>query len=149
MASSKVLLILLALVAGGCFVIQQAVNARLRTHLESSYWPAFYSYLGGTLAMSVVLLAIGETSPSAVALRSAPWWAWTGGIFGTVYICTAIVLLPRYGAAATVGCIVLGQMLTSLMLDRLGALSVPVHSMTPGRILGVIMLIVGTFLIRR
>lgn len=140
---------LLGVAAGVCFVSQQAVNARLRIGLHSVYWSAFASYAGGTFAMAIVLLVLREGLPSTAQVRSAPWWTWTGGGLGAIYVVTAILLLPRIGAAATVGFIVLGQMLASLLFDRTGALDLPIHAITPARLLGSALLILGAFLVRR
>ena len=49
---------LLAVGSGVSFVIQQAVNADLRSALGSAAWAGFISYLGGTLCM----LALGSAS---------------------------------------------------------------------------------------
>jgi transporter family-2 protein len=77
---------LLAIAAGVSFVMQQAVNAELRSTLNSAAWAGFVSYLGGTACMLVLALAMRETVPvSDVALRGN-WFAWTGGFFGAVYI---------------------------------------------------------------
>ena len=141
-------LVFLGVAAGVCFVFQQAVNARLRTGLKSLYWAAFASYAGGTIAMMIVLLILREGLPSVALVRRAPWWTWTGGGLGATYVIVSILLLPRIGAAATVGLIVLGQMLASVILDRTGALDIPVQSITPARLIGSALLILGAILVR-
>jgi bacterial/archaeal transporter family-2 protein len=141
-------LALLGVVAGASFVMQQAVNAHLRSSLGSPWWAAFISYLGGTLTMSAVLLVMREPWFSLTAMARSSWWAWTGGFFGTVYIVIAILLLPRLGAATVVALIVAGQMLTSLAFDYYGAFGVPQHPADLPRLLGALFLIAGVVLVR-
>ena len=50
----------LALLAGISFVFQQAVNANLREELGSAWWAGFVSYLGGTIVVLAVALALRE-----------------------------------------------------------------------------------------
>jgi transporter family-2 protein len=139
----------LAIGAGISFVIQQGVNSDLRTALGSAAWAGFVSYLGGTLCMLVLAYALHDTFPPASAIVRSNWWAWTGGLFGAIYIAISIFILPRLGAATFVALLVAGQMLGSLVLDSYGLLGAPEHAVGPGRILGAILLIGGVVLIRQ
>jgi bacterial/archaeal transporter family-2 protein len=47
-------------VAGGCVVVQQTLNATLRSELGSAFWAAFISYTTGTLTLLLVLVVIRE-----------------------------------------------------------------------------------------
>ncbi len=142
-------LALLALVAGMSFVLQASVNARLRTALDSPNWAALASYAGGTLAMAVVVLLARDAWPSFAVLRAAPWWAWTGGLFGAVYVVIIILLLPRLGTATVIALFVLGQMIASLAIDNAGFFGVPKHPVDLARIAGALLLVAGVALIRR
>ncbi len=142
-------LALLAVVAGMSFVVQQSVNAKLRADLDSPAWAAFWSYLGGTLTMAIVLLVTRTPWIAASAFAKSAWWGWTGGFFGAVYIVVAIVLLPRLGAATVVALIVVGQMLASVAFDNAGAFGLPRQAIDLPRIAGAVLLVAGVFLIRR
>jgi transporter family-2 protein len=142
-------LALLGIVAGFAFVVQSSVNAKLRGALGSPNWAAFASYAGGTLVMLLVILALREARPAAAAVNGAPWWSWTGGAWGAVYVVIIIALLPRLGTAAVVALFVLGQMLASLAFDQLGAFGVPRIAIDPARVAGALLLVVGVVLIRR
>ncbi len=89
-----VLPIALAFTAGISIVIQQALNANLRTALDSAVWSGFTSYLVGLLCMAVLVIALREPIPSAGAMSRIPWWAWSGGMFGAIFIAFAIYLVP-------------------------------------------------------
>lgn len=134
--------------AGVSFVMQQAVNADLRTSIGSAAWAGFISYLGGTLCMLVLAVALRETLPSAESIAKSNWWAWSGGLFGAIYIAVSILLLPRLGAATFVALLIAGQMLGSLAFDHFGLFGVPQHSVNFFRMLGAVLLIAGVVLVR-
>ena len=141
--------VLLALAAGVSFVVQQAVNSDLRQTLQSAAWAGFVSYLGGTLCMLALAVALHEPLPDMSAVGRSHWWAWTGGLFGAIYIGVSILLLPRLGAAAFVALLITGQMLSSLALDRFGLLGLAQRSAEPSRLVGALLLVAGVILIRR
>jgi transporter family-2 protein len=136
-------LALLGIVAGVSFVVQQSVNAKLRADLGSPSWAAFWSYVGGTLTMAIVLLVTRTPWIASSALAKSAWWGWTGGFFGAVY------MLPRLGAATVVALIVVGQMLASAAFDNAGAFGLARHPIDAARIAGAALLVVGVVLIRR
>jgi transporter family-2 protein len=138
----------LALLAGISFVFQQAVNANLRVELGSAWWAGFVSYLGGTIVMLAVALALREPAGWSSAVAQGRWLSWTGGIFGAVYIAISIFLLPRLGAATVIGLIVAGQMLGSLAFDQFGLFGLQSHTVTPMRALGAACLVAGVVLVR-
>jgi bacterial/archaeal transporter family-2 protein len=139
---------LAAFAAGVSFVFQQAVNANLRGEISSAWWAGFVSYLGGTIVMLLIALALREPWPSAQVVARSQWLSWTGGAFGAIYIAISILLLPRLGAATIIALIVAGQMLGSLAFDQYGLLGVPEHPLSAPRIVGAVLLTIGAVLIR-
>jgi bacterial/archaeal transporter family-2 protein len=75
--------------------MQQAVNADLRATLGSAAWAGFVSYLGGTLCMLALVVALRDSVPAVAAMVRTNWWAWSGGFFGAIYIAVSILLVPR------------------------------------------------------
>ena len=80
-------------------VVRQALNANLRGTLGSAAGSGFVSYRGGLLSMVVLMITLRDPLPSAAGLARIPWWAWSGGLFGAIFIALAIVLVPKLGAA--------------------------------------------------
>ncbi len=138
---------LLAVTAGASFVVQGAANSRLSLGLGSAYWAALFSYLGGTIVMLAVVVATRTSWPGAAVARP-PLLAWTGGLWGAIYVVAIIVLLPRIGAATTLALLVTGQMLSALALDHFAALGLPHHPADVPRLLGAALLVAGVVLIR-
>ena len=139
---------LVATGAGVSFVFQQAVNANLRSEIGSPWWAGFISYLGGTLAMLAMIVALREPWLTGAAMSRTSWMSWTGGIFGAIYIAISILLLPRLGAALVVALIVLGQMLGALAFDHFALLGVPENPISLARLAGAALLVAGVILIR-
>src|SRR5689334_10835575 len=140
--------IVLAVAAGISLVVQQALNANLRTALNSAAWSGFMSYFLGVLCMAALALLMRDPVPSVATAARIPWFAWSGGLFGAIFIGLAIFLVPRLGAATFFALLIAGQMLGSIAFDHFGVLGVPVHPVSAVRIAGAALLVAGVVLIR-
>lgn len=141
--------IALAFAAGISIVIQQALNANLRTALDSAAWSGFVSYFVGVLCMALLAIALRDPIPSAGVVSRIPWWAWSGGLFGAIFIGLAIYLVPLLGAATFISILIAGQMIASITFDHFGWLGLAQRSIDLPRLLGAALLIAGVVLIRR
>lgn len=139
---------LLVVGAGVSVALQQVLNANLRAELGSPWWAGFVSYLVGMLAMLAV--ALTSSAPRLTDTLAGPtsWLSWTGGLFGALFIGTAILMVPRLGAATVLALIVVGQMLGSLAFDHFGLFGLPRHPVSPARLAGAASLLLGVVLIR-
>ncbi|HEV2541523.1 MAG TPA: DMT family transporter [Methylobacterium sp.] len=140
---------LLALSAGISIVIQQGLNTRLRTDLGSAAWAGFASYAVGLACMVLLILALRDPLPAASAAARVPWWGWSGGLFGALFIGLAIVLVPQLGAATFIALLVAGQMLASVAFDHFGWMGLAQRPIDGPRLIGVALLVAGVILIRR
>ena len=147
--ASLALPILLAVAAGVSIVVQQVLNSNLRTALSSAVWSGFVSYAVGLACMVLLALALRDPLPSASVAARLPWWAWSGGMFGAIFIGLAIFLVPQLGAATFITLLVTGQMLGSVTFDHFGWLGLAQRPVDLPRLLGVALLIAGVVLIRR
>lgn len=138
----------LAVAAGVSLIVQQALNANLRTALHSAAWSGFVSYAVGTICMVMLALALRDPAPSLGVAARIPWWAWSGGLFGAIFIALAILLIPQLGAATFIALLVAGQMIAALAFDHYGLLGIPVHPASLIRFAGAALLILGVILIR-
>ncbi len=139
---------LLVVGAGVSVALQQVLNANLRMELGSPWWAGFISYLVGTVAMLAAAITSGGPRLSEAMAARTSWITWTGGIIGAIFIGTAILMVPRLGAATVLALIVVGQMLGSLVFDHFGLLGVPQHPASLTRLAGAAVLILGVLLIR-
>ena len=140
--------LVLALLAGAFLPLQAGINAQLKVYTGNAVIAAFISFLAGTGVLFAIALALRLPWPSSAALSQAPWWAWVGGALGAFFVFLAIVLAESLGAAVMVAVIIAGQMIASLVLDHYGLVGYSRHPVTPGRVIGTLLLLSGVFLIR-
>jgi bacterial/archaeal transporter family-2 protein len=138
----------LALGGGVSVATQQVLNGSLRTAIGSPAWAGLVSYAGGLVTMIVAVIALREQAPSWKTIVDVPWYAWSGGVFGGVFILLAIVLLPSLGAATLFALVIAGQVLAAITLDHFGAFGLAPHPISIARLAGAALLIAGVVLIR-
>lgn len=139
---------ILAGTAGISLVVQQALNANLRAALNSAVWSGFMSYFVGVICMVALALVLQDPLPSVATAARIPWYAWSGGLFGAIFVALAIFLVPQLGAATFFALLIAGQMLGSIVFDHFGLLGVPVHPVSAIRVVGAALLVGGVVLIR-
>jgi transporter family-2 protein len=139
----------LALLAGVSVVIQQVLNANLRVELNSAVWSGFVSYLLGLACMALLAITLSEPVPSIGLVARVPIWAWTGGLFGAIFIGLAIILTHKLGAAALIALVITGQMIAAIVFDHFGWLGLAQRPIDLSRLIGVGLLVAGVVLIRR
>jgi transporter family-2 protein len=139
----------LALIGGVSVVIQQMLNANLRGELNSAVWSGFMSYVLGLLCMVLLAIVMREPIPAAGVVARIPVWAWSGGLFGAIFIVLSILVAKQLGAATLIALLVTGQMIASIIIDHFGWLGLTQRPIDLPRLVGSILLIGGVILIRR
>ena len=62
---------------------------------------------------------------------------------------SALVLVSQIGAGGVAAATVTGQLITSVVLDRIGFLGLDQEPLSAERLVGVVLLLAGTFLVVR
>lgn len=140
--------ILLAVVAGALAAMQAPTNAMLARAVQSPISAALISFLVGSAALALLVL-LAPTRPDGAALRSLPWYAWIGGLYGAFFVAVAAFAAPRIGVGTLLTAMVAGQLAMAVALDHFGALGLPRAPVGAGRLLGLVLVIAGAFLVRR
>ena len=141
--------IVLIVLAGALIATQSGVNSQLARAAGHPVFAATISFVVGSVALLACSFALRGAWAGTSALAQAPWWVWTGGLMGAVFVATTAWLAPVLGAATLVSVAVAGQMVFALVLDHFGLVGFPVRTMSVGRAVGAGLLIVGVVLIRR
>lgn len=133
----------LGVAAGALIPVQTAVNSRLARHLGAVLAASLVSFAVGTAALALLVVATGTAVPWAATAAAQPWWVWTGGVCGLVFLTLNIVLMPRIGASATVVLPLVGQVLGGLVIDLTGAFGTTQRSLNAARVIGILLVVVG------
>ena len=139
---------LMAALVGAGITIQVGMNATVRMTIGSPILAAIVNFVVGLAALVLLAVASGaRVVPGSVG--AVPAWAWFGGLLGATYVAATTVLGPKLGAASFLALTLAGQMLAALLVDHYGVIGFPQSPLTPTRLLGTALLVVGVLLIMR
>ncbi len=142
------ILIAFVLVMGGLLSVQPLLNARVAAGAGHPIYGALISVAVSSLTMLLAVLLLRLPAPALRSVAALPAWTWCGGVIGAFFVLSALIATPKLGSATTVALFIAGQLVASMIIDQLGLLGVPQHSLTAGRLLGVGLLVAGVALIR-
>jgi transporter family-2 protein len=141
------LAVILTAAVGGVIALQAPVNAGLAKATESLP-AAFVSFLSGTLLLAL-LVALSGKAGGVRSTFEVEWYYLTGGALGVIYVFTVLVTVSAIGAGAVAAATVTGQLIASVIIDRLGILGLEQTPLSASRLIGVALLLAGTYLVVR
>ena len=141
-----IVVIMIGLIGGIAVGIQQPLTNMISQRL-GIFESAFIIQFGGAIAAAIPLLY--HRGGTLTAWRTVPWYALAGGALGIFVLVGISVTFPKLGAVTTTFLIVTGQLVISVLLDHFGLLGTTVRPIDLSRILGIIVLFVGVWLIVR
>lgn len=139
---------MLMVLAGGFIALQAPVNATLGRAI-GTLPAATVSFAIGTAALLLISILFGGGFGDTGEARNLAWYYLTGGVLGAIYVTSALVTVRALGAGGVTAATITGQLTTAIIVDRLGVLGLQERAFTPGRVVGVVLLAVGTYLVVR
>lgn len=141
----------LALGVGLMIPLQQAMNSRMRSFVVNPMYATLVNFLVGAsfgIVVAALMSASGEPGHWRRATE-APWWAWCGGLIGMAFITAGVLCVPRIGVASFLAAVLVGQLIGAMWLDHVGWMGVIQRQVTWTRASGMVLLLVGVWLIQR
>lgn len=139
---------LLAMGAGCCIALQASANGKLRHNLDNPLFTSFFSICGTILTATMAMVILRPPIPSMSSFRETQWWNWVGGPLGALIVLAGAALTRELGAALFIALVVSGQLLCSLCLDHFALMGLEQRSITPGRVLGALLVLGGVACIK-
>jgi transporter family-2 protein len=138
----------MGVVAGAMITIQSVLNSALGKKMGN---------LGSVLVLTIVsicvLLILIILFPTTADLKNIPgiseWYLYIGGVLGVAILAAPIFLVPRIGATSTLTALVVGQLLLALIIDQFGLFGFPKIEINLMRVIGILLLVSGAFLIKQ
>ncbi len=105
-------------IAGAIVGIQRALNGQINEHSHQSFTTSLLNFITGTsflliLIVAGLILGRNELSP----LPNGPWWIYTGGVIGVIYIAFTSTIVQHLGVLTFTLFSVGGQLVGSLIID--------------------------------
>lgn len=105
-------------IAGAVVGVQRALNGQINEHSHQSFTTSLLNFATGTsflliLIIAGLLMGRNELAP----LPSGPWWIYTGGVIGVIYIAFTSTIVQHLGVLTFTLFSVGGQLVGSLIID--------------------------------
>ena len=132
------LYLFLAFFTGIILVVQMYMNSQLSARLDS-FNGVFYNYFGAV----VIFLTYFAFKPTIFMsgmnqLSTASGWMFTGGLIGIGVVILCNYSFKNLSATYTTSLIILGQLATAILIDRVLGISVE-----PKAIIGILLIVSG------
>jgi transporter family-2 protein len=116
--SFNLLAIALALIAGVSIGVQRALNGSINVYSKQSYTTSLLNFVMGSSFLALFLLVLALIRGDHIyGLPSGPWWMYTGGVVGVIYIALSSTVVQHLGVLTFTLFSVGGQLIGSLLFD--------------------------------
>ncbi len=140
------------------FVALVGILGGVAVGIQSPIAGAMGQKIGGTASSLIVHLSGAILSALLLWFRGGerirewhtlPWYMLTAGVFGVILYQTISIVLPKLGSTLMITLIISGQLITGVIIDHFGWLGVTTHPIDLPRIIGVVALLLGGYLIAK
>jgi bacterial/archaeal transporter family-2 protein len=142
------LAVVLTACVGGLIALQAPINSMLGKSV-GTWQAAAVSFTIGTVALVAIATAAGGGWSDLGEARHLSWYYLGGGLLGAAYVTTVLVTVRSLGAGGVTAATIAGQLTMAIVVDQLGILGVEKQAISWQRVLGVVLLAVGTILVVR
>jgi transporter family-2 protein len=142
------LAVILTAFVGGLIALQAPINSVLGKTV-GTWQAATVSFAIGTVVLAAIVL-IGAGGFGGVGeARHLSWYYLGGGVLGAAYVTTVLVTVRSLGAGGVTAATIAGQLTLAIVVDQLGIFGVEKQTVGWDRLVGVLLLAAGTFLVVR
>ena len=136
--------ILIAIIGGIAAALQSQAMSVMTTR-AGTIESVFITYGSGGLAIGLAILFMrgGKIDD----LKGAPLWVYTAGVLGLIVVGTLGLAASRIGLARTLTLFTAASLILGAVLDHFGVLGTVTQMMTVPRLVGLAMVLAGTWLV--
>jgi bacterial/archaeal transporter family-2 protein len=145
---SRGLAVLLTAGCGGLIALQAPINSQLGRK-AGTFQAAFVSFAIGTLVLVVIAALAGGGLSRVGDVRHVSWYYLLGGVLGAAYVTCVLVTVRSLGAGGVTAATIAGQLTMAVVVDQLGLLGIPRQPVTAARMIGIVLLVAGVYLVVR
>jgi len=110
--------VVLGCIAGAVVGVQRALNGQINEHSHQSFTTSLLNFITGTSLLVILILGgVFMGKIELVPLPAGPWWIYTGGTIGVIYIAFTSTIVQHLGVLTFTLFSVGGQLVASLVID--------------------------------
>ena len=110
--------VVFAVLAGAFVGVQRALNGQINEYSQESYATSLLNFITGTSFLIIFIGILVITGQNELQpLPAGPWWIYTGGVIGVIYIAFTALIVQHLGVLTFTLFSVGGQLIGSLLLD--------------------------------
>ncbi len=143
------LVFLIAVASGVANPFQSGTNAQLNKQLGTPMWAGIVVYATGLLGLLVLQIFLRQAFPAMGRIAAVSPWAWIGGLISIGSTMAGLTLAQRLGSGTFTGLSVTAALVSSVVLDQLGAVGFRQHTASPMRLVGCALMIAGVWMMSR
>jgi transporter family-2 protein len=144
---SRPVAVICMLLVGVLAALQPAANASL-SKLVGDLGAGFVSIAISAVIITVLFLAVGHPGRLS-GLGSIKAEHVLGGVAGAAIVTVSLIAVRPLGAGTLVSLLVTAQLITAVVADRFGWFGLHHLGISAGRVVGIVLAIVGTILVTR
>lgn len=144
----ELVFLLIAGLAGALMAVQGCLNSYLGKKL--GLIPATFGVqLLGAITVGLLFLFLSKKNSLLAEITEIPPYYWLGGPLGVAIIYGVAVAIPKVGVGNATTGIIFCQLLTAYLIDHFGLLNQETIPFTGWKILGLLLMVGGAFLLLR
>jgi transporter family-2 protein len=146
---SNLIYLIMALITGALIPIQASTNSTFSKSVGNPFSAGLMVFIVGLLGMLIFVFIARISLPTSQQLVSAPLYSYAGGLIVATYVIMITILVPRVGVGTAIAFIVTGQIAFAVLIDHFGLFNTPIRLMTAARLMGVLLIIGGVYLVMK
>ena len=112
-------------------------------------WAGILVYATGLAGLLVLQIFLRQAFPATGRIASVSPWAWMGGLISIASTMAGLTLAQRLGSGTFTGLSVTAALVSSVVLDQMGAIGFRQHTASPMRVAGCALMVAGVWMISR
>lgn len=144
--SNLLILFAIAAIAGIAVTLQSSFMGTM-TQVLGTRESIFITYGSGGLLIGLIM--VFARGGNLAAWRQVPFYTFSAGLLGLVIVGAIGYATARYGLIATFGILLVAQYGLAALIDHFGLFGATVQPLDPQRVLGIVLLLVGAWLVLR
>ena len=110
--------VVLGVLAGTIVGVQRAMNGQINEHSQQSFTTSLLNFaMGATFLLIFLCFAMTIGGMKLSPLPAGPWWIYTGGAIGVIYVAFTSTIVQHLGVLTFTLISVGGQLAGSLLID--------------------------------